>query len=193
MLFQFNYVLSNKGETGFGGAAGAACARWDSKGPGVKARSMYAMSEYRTVVWPSLEVVCFPDFSDSHNFNHVSSDFITTMIHNKDPDGFDFWEPMARKVQRFSRFLGTNKRWSADGHDKLNQILNMSCCRWCDGEKHGAWLVPGNRHTDSFLVPHGDVGWYVSSYVLLFYFNDFLDIPMQFTTDYGSKTTTRKA
>jgi len=75
-------------------------------------------------------------------------DFVSSVMHEEDPEGFDFRSPTAKKIQRFPKHpIGINERWAGDGHDKLNKIgimiwavVDDATSKWL-----GAWVVPNNR------------------------------------------------
>ncbi len=51
-------------------------------------------------------------------YNH--RDFVSEVMHDEDPEGFDLRQPYAKKVLRtLKHYIGINERWCADGHDKV--------------------------------------------------------------------------
>lgn len=75
-------------------------------------------------------------------------DFVSSVMHEQDPEGFNIRSPAAKKIQRFPKCpIGINERWAGDGHDKLNKIgiaiwavVDDATSKWL-----GAWAVPNNR------------------------------------------------
>jgi hypothetical protein len=75
-------------------------------------------------------------------------DFVSSVMHEQDPEGFNFRSPTAKKIRRFPKCpIGINERWAGDGHDKLNKIgimiwavVDDATSKWL-----GAWVVPNNR------------------------------------------------
>ena len=127
---------------------------------------------------------------------HLTRDFISDIMHIQDEDGFLLREPTAKKILRVRKNpIGIHKRWSGDGHDKLNSIgfpiwavVDEATSKWL-----GGWVVPSNRlgtiigYLYLCLVEKfgGKFAYY--SWMLLTY--TCVGMPLQFTTDCGSETT----
>ncbi|OBZ79570.1 hypothetical protein A0H81_00262 [Grifola frondosa] len=111
---------------------------------------------------------------------HLTRDFVSHVMHQHDPEGFDQREPTAKKIVRFPKVpIGIHERWSGDGHDKLYKIgfpiwgvVDDATTAWLD-----AWVVPSNRMGE------------IIAYCFLCLVEKYKGIPLQFTTDCGSETT----
>ncbi|KDR70412.1 hypothetical protein GALMADRAFT_230064 [Galerina marginata CBS 339.88] len=112
--------------------------------------------------------------------HHLTRDFVMETMQLHDSDGFEKREPMAKKIHREPKVpIGTNERWSADGHDKLYgigfpvwAIVEDATGQWLD-----CWVVPSNRMGHVVL------------YLFLCAIEDVGGMPLQITTDCGSETT----
>ncbi|KAH9921377.1 hypothetical protein B0H21DRAFT_701632 [Amylocystis lapponica] len=112
---------------------------------------------------------------------HLTRECVSAVMHEHDREGFELREPTSKRIFRCPKYpIGIHERWSGDGHDKLNKIgfpiwavVDDATGKWL-----GAWVVPSNRlgHTVAYLF--------------LCLVEKFAGIPLQFTTDCGSETTT---
>ena len=92
--------------------------------------------------------------------------------------------------------IGTNERWSADGHDKLYgigfpvwAIVEDTTGQWLD-----CWVVPSNRMGHVvlylFLCAIKDIGGrFFQQNTKILFANIFTGMPLQISTDCGSETT----
>ena len=79
---------------------------------------------------------------------HLTRDFISDIMHEFEPEGFDHREPGGKKILRIPKNpIGIHERWAGDGHDKLYSIgfpiwavVDDATSKWL-----GAWVVPSNR------------------------------------------------
>ena len=77
-----------------------------------------------------------------------NSDFVSRVMHEHDPEGFDKREPTAKKIFRLPKYpIGIHERWSGDGHDKLYKIgfPAWGCADYATSRWLGGWIVPSNR------------------------------------------------
>ncbi|OSX64400.1 hypothetical protein POSPLADRAFT_1045457 [Postia placenta MAD-698-R-SB12] len=111
---------------------------------------------------------------------NLTRDYITSEMHIHDPEGFALRRPTARKVHREALVaLGPHHEWSGDGHDKLSAIgfpIWGVRDKW-SGKWLGLWVVLNNRRKDTI------------AFLYLRLIRELSGMPIQMTTDCGSKTT----
>ena len=111
---------------------------------------------------------------------HISRDFVTAEMRQHDPAGFEIRDPTAKKISRQPLVaLGPHHEWSGDGHDKLSRIgfpIWGIRDKW-SGKWLGLWVVPNNRLKTAI------------AYLYLTTIESVGGMPLQTTTDCGSKTT----
>ncbi|KAF8884384.1 hypothetical protein BD779DRAFT_1472147 [Infundibulicybe gibba] len=79
---------------------------------------------------------------------HLTREYVSSIMHRHDPEGFDLRDPTAKRVLRIPKCpIGIHERWAGDGHDKLYKIgfpvwavVDDATSTWI-----GAWIVPSNR------------------------------------------------
>lgn len=117
-------------------------------------------------------------------------------MHVQDNEGFQLHEPSAKKIHCIRKNpVGIHECWSGDRHNKLYKIgfpiVDDATGKWLAG-----WVIPSNRL--GFIIGYlylCTVEKYGGKPVLYLYLQSYSTnfilwgVPLQFTTDCGSKTT----
>jgi hypothetical protein len=129
---------------------------------------------------------------------HITRDFVSSIMHAHDPAGFERRDPSSKRIVRTKKVpLGIHERWSANGHDKLYWIgfPILAIVDDATGKWLGIWVVLSNLmgHIVAYLFlcaveRHGGKPSIINSLLASHQFK-LIGLLIQMTTDCGSETT----